>query len=242
MQFFGGLIDELEIYNRALSDSEIQGIFNAGSARKCKPANQPPDCSGAAIADQSADANCQATISGADVTGVDPELTIAVSPTSLVLGTNTVTVTADDGNGGTCSTDITVNVVDDTAPVPDVANLPDATGECSVTLTAPTATDNCAGCITATTTDPTTYTTQGSFSVTWTYDDGNGNTSQQTQNVIVDDVTDPVITLNGANPLTLIRFSGPYVEPEAVSPITATQVPRLPSPAQSTRICRVHIQ
>ena len=31
-----GLIDEVEIFNRALSQSEIQDIFNAGSAGKCK--------------------------------------------------------------------------------------------------------------------------------------------------------------------------------------------------------------
>lgn len=33
---FAGLIDEVEIYNRALSASEIQAIFLAGSAGKCK--------------------------------------------------------------------------------------------------------------------------------------------------------------------------------------------------------------
>ncbi len=33
---FGGLIDEVSLYNRALSTSEIQAIFNAGSAGKCK--------------------------------------------------------------------------------------------------------------------------------------------------------------------------------------------------------------
>lgn len=38
--YFNGLIDEVEIYNRALSQSEIQAIFNAGSAGKCKE-----DCS-----------------------------------------------------------------------------------------------------------------------------------------------------------------------------------------------------
>ena len=32
-----GLIDELEVFNRALSQSEIQAIFNAGAAGKCKP-------------------------------------------------------------------------------------------------------------------------------------------------------------------------------------------------------------
>jgi len=34
---FDGLIDEVEIFNRALTASEIQAIVNAGSAGKCKP-------------------------------------------------------------------------------------------------------------------------------------------------------------------------------------------------------------
>ncbi len=33
--FFDGLIDEVEIYNRALSAAEVQAIFDAGSAGKC---------------------------------------------------------------------------------------------------------------------------------------------------------------------------------------------------------------
>jgi Concanavalin A-like lectin/glucanases superfamily len=33
--YFGGAMDEASIYNRALSASEIQGIYNAGSAGKC---------------------------------------------------------------------------------------------------------------------------------------------------------------------------------------------------------------
>lgn len=33
---FSGLIDEVEIFNRALSAAEIQAIYNAGSAGKCK--------------------------------------------------------------------------------------------------------------------------------------------------------------------------------------------------------------
>ena len=35
-RFFGGKIDEVEIFDRALSASEIQAIFDAGSAGKCK--------------------------------------------------------------------------------------------------------------------------------------------------------------------------------------------------------------
>ena len=35
--FFQGLVDEVEIFNRALSADEILAIYNAGSSGKCKP-------------------------------------------------------------------------------------------------------------------------------------------------------------------------------------------------------------
>lgn len=35
--FFDGLIDEVEIFNRALSAAEIRAIYDAGSAGKIKP-------------------------------------------------------------------------------------------------------------------------------------------------------------------------------------------------------------
>lgn len=38
---FAGLADEVEIFNRALSQQEIQSIFNAGSAGKCKVTPTP---------------------------------------------------------------------------------------------------------------------------------------------------------------------------------------------------------
>jgi hypothetical protein len=34
--WFQGDLDELEIYNRALALPEVQAIYNAGSAGKCK--------------------------------------------------------------------------------------------------------------------------------------------------------------------------------------------------------------
>ncbi|MBN1446285.1 MAG: T9SS type A sorting domain-containing protein [Bacteroidetes bacterium] len=93
--------------------------------------------------------------------------------------------------------DLTIALCDNAAPVPDVDPLTVVTGECSATITVtPTATDYCEGTIPGTTTDPLYYDQQGTFSVLWTYDDGNGNTSMQTQTVIVDDVTPPVLTLN----------------------------------------------
>lgn len=108
-------------------------------------------------------------------------------------GSYTITWTYDDGNGNVVTQDQDVVIQDVTAPVPTVSNLSTLTGECSVTVaTAPTATDNCAGTITGTTSDPLTYTAQGTYTITWLYNDGHGNTTTQTQTVVVDDITAPV--------------------------------------------------
>ena len=42
LEHFGGVIDEVEIFDRALSDAEIRGIFEAGSAGKIKPPGIAP--------------------------------------------------------------------------------------------------------------------------------------------------------------------------------------------------------
>ena len=107
-------------------------------------------------------------------------------------GTFTITWTYDDGSGNIITQTQTVVVDDTTAPVPDVDPLPDAIGQCEVTLPVPTGTDNCGGTVTVTTSDPTTYTDQGTYMVTWTYADENGNSTTRTQTVIVDDTTAPV--------------------------------------------------
>jgi hypothetical protein len=83
---------------------------------------------------------------------------------------------------------------DKTPPLPDAASLPTITGQCSATISAiPTATDAVTGKVQGTTTDPLTYTAQGAYTVTWHYNDGNGNVSSQTQKVIVKDTTTPQI-------------------------------------------------
>ncbi len=40
--FFGGRLDEVELFSRALSQSEIQAIVNAGNAGKCRTPQAPP--------------------------------------------------------------------------------------------------------------------------------------------------------------------------------------------------------
>ncbi len=115
---------------------------------------------------------------------------------TLPISSNTtITWSYEDANGNitTQTQDVVMN--DDIAPVADVASLPTINSSCEVTsLTAQTATDNCDGSITGThdATLPISGTT-GPTTVTWTYTDANGNTSTQTQDVIINMVSVNVV-------------------------------------------------
>lgn len=97
------------------------------------------------------------------------------------------------GTGG-CDNTVTINIVvgDTVAPIPNVITLPQITGDCNTVIsTIPTALDNCSGTITATTTNPLSYQIPGNYTITWNYNDGNGNTSNQTQNIIINAISIP---------------------------------------------------
>jgi Concanavalin A-like lectin/glucanases superfamily/HYR domain len=115
LTYTGGL-DEVEIFNRALSQAEIQSIVMAGSAGKCTvpctitcPPNQtavaaqacPPSSSGTVVNYPApTTANCGAA-------------TVVCSPpsgSSFALGTTTVTCTATGTNSATASCSFTVTV------------------------------------------------------------------------------------------------------------------------------------
>ena len=121
------------------------------------------------------------------------DVTVTYDPpagTSFPVGTTPVTVTISDTNGNSTNCTFTVTVLDTTPPVAPV--LPALSNQCCVLVPAPTTTDNCAGTVTGTTTDPTNYTTQGTYTVHWCFSDGNGNTSTANQTVIVKDTIPPM--------------------------------------------------
>jgi len=92
--------------------------------------------------------------------------------------TNTSDIGAFEYNG----------IQDTVAPIPVLAVLPNVvfcSGTEVTTLTYPTATENCASVITITHDACLPISTLGTTVLTWTYDDGHGNTTTQTQNVVI---------------------------------------------------------
>ena len=139
---------------------------------------------------------CGAVVTFSTSTSNNWIATIVSMPSSgsfFPLGVTSVTTTAIDSIGNTSSATFHITVIDAELPVANVSSLPVITGECSAAVTAPTAEDNCAGSVTGTTADSTSYSNQGTYTIHWLYNDGNGNTSTQNQIVIVQDVTAPSV-------------------------------------------------
>ena len=78
---------------------------------------------------------------------------------------------------------------------PNPVFLSDATAECFITVPAPTTTDFCDGIVSGTTTDPVSYSSEGAYVINWTFTDAAGNSVSAPQNVIIDDITNPVPSL-----------------------------------------------
>ncbi|MES2005972.1 MAG: LamG-like jellyroll fold domain-containing protein [Bacteroidota bacterium] len=129
-----------------------------------------------------------------------PNATAAIY-TATQSGDYTVSVTTSTGDV-LLSAPISLSVVDNLAPVPDVPVLGILHVVTPATIvTIPTATDNCKGTIAATTTSPLTYNTPGNYTITWAYDDGNGHVVYQDQQVVVvlgQDIVPPVLALPAA--------------------------------------------
>jgi hypothetical protein len=98
-----------------------------------------------------------------------------------------------------------VLLVDTTAPVITLNGANPMTIECHTTFSDPgaTATDNCPDAITVTPTGTVNANIPGSYTLTYTATDAKGNIATKTRTVNVVDTTPPLITLVGANPMTV---------------------------------------
>jgi len=213
---YAGLIDEVAIYNRALTAEEIQQQYQNGLNGKGYWDNIPPVI--AAHDDVFAEATSPA---GAVVNYVlptasdnyDASVIVTCTPVSgstFPLGDTTVRCNAKDAAGNHATqTSFIVHVVDTTLPVPDVASLPTNSDQCSIKITTiPTATDSCDGKIIGTTNDPLQYTNQGAYTIHWTYTDRAGNVSTQNQSVIIKDTTAPTINVSAPECVTYGKGNG----------------------------------
>jgi YVTN family beta-propeller protein len=191
------------VYEVILTVKDLAGNSSSAAATVniTNACNRAPSIQCAPFIVNAAPGTCAAAVTAQQMaTATDPDgdaLIYTMSATgTFSVGTHTVTVTVTDPGGLSVSCITTVTVKDDQAPVPVVAVLPEVKADCSITVTAPKAMDNCTGLVTATTSNPLTYTLQGTYTITWTYTDGNGNSSTQIQTVVVKDLTAPVPSVN----------------------------------------------
>jgi hypothetical protein len=110
--------------------------------------------------------------------------------------------------------------------------------ECGVTIPVPTATDNCAGTILGFTTDPLIYTVQGTYVINWIFDDGNGNIVPFAQNVIVDDVTAPLVVtpLADVTDECSVTLTAPAIADNCAGLVTGTTTTTFPITTQGTTV------
>lgn len=113
-----------------------------------------------------------------------------------IAASTVITWSYTDNSGNTTTQTQNVVIEDATAPVPDLTELPDITAACEVTvLNTPTATDNCLGTIDGVHDASLPILVQGTTVITWSYTDNNGNIATQIQNIVIEDVTTPEISV-----------------------------------------------
>lgn len=166
-----------------------------------------------------------------DGTGLSGTMTTSgtASGATFPVGVTTVSFDYTDGSSNVTTETFTITVTDNEAPVTPILSA--LTDECSVTATAPTTTDNCAGTVTGTTSDLLTYSAEGTYTINWTFADGNGNSTSATQTVTIDDVTAPVVSncpsnisvnADQAGCTAIVTWTAPTANDNCVGAVTPT--------------------
>ena len=162
------------------------------------------------------DANCQGAIPDFTTALVASDnctehdfLTITQNPlagTLVGFGPHNVAITVMDSSNNSTTVNTTFTVTDTMPPVITLNGANPITVECHTSFTDPGATahDACAGDFAATASGVVDVNTPGSYTLTYNASDTSGNPAiAVTRTVNVVDTIAPVITLNGANPMTV---------------------------------------
>jgi len=154
----------------------------------------------------------------------------ATTQTSLPIytqGTYIITWTYTDSSGNTTVQNQTVIIDDITPPLISSSPLLTISSECELSsLTSPVYDDACAGTILGTTTTILPITTLGVNTITWVFDDGNGNISTKDQQIVIFDQTAPIPNLASLSSLSeqcvLTSVVAPTATDDCSGIITAT--------------------
>lgn len=217
---------ECQIYHVKVSAQRADGTTTSSESITVYDDGQAPvmDCEDVTLVDVDLNGteagNLSAYISANDNCDVNSQISYfgALGVYPLNSSTEVVATGKDScGNAATCT--FHVHVVP--PPIPDVAQLPTVTGQCSASVAAnpPTATDYLGNTIVGIPLGPTSFTAQGTYSVTWQYTDGLQTAVTQNQTVIVDDTLPPV-PANAALPAITAQCFAQLVAPKAIDNCT----------------------
>jgi sugar lactone lactonase YvrE len=151
---------------------------------------------------------------GANILGTGATLS-----TSLPGGSHMIILTVASSDGGSADDEVVINIADNSAPSLSLSGPNPMTVECHTSFTDPgaTASDGCAGDLTASivVSGSVNANAVGSYVLTYSVSDGPHSVSQmRTVNVV--DTIPPVLTLNGANPMT-VECHSRFVDPGATA-------------------------
>ena len=134
------------------------------------------------------------------------------APSVFSIGETTVIWTVTDNADNTASITQKVTVEDKQAPFQPTIPALEWTCEDEI-INFPTTTDNCNGEITGTTSDPLSYDTYGTYTITWKFTDDSENSVTATQEIIIPEPTVEIPAINNSafcntEEIPEINFSG----------------------------------
>ena len=169
----------------------------------------------------------------------DGQITGTTTTTLPITESTTIDWIYIDSTGNSFTQTQEVTIEDTTSPVPDENTLLDLSAQCEISeLISPIATDNCDGQITGTTT--ITLPITESTIIDWIFTDLAGNSTTQTQNVVIEDTLPPVPDLDSLPDLSaeceITSLTSPIASDNCDSQITAITVTTLPISESTTII------